>query len=594
MRTIKRILIMILLLALLSGLGFGGWYFFLRDGSGFTTLAMRFEMEGNYDWALRCYAWAWEREPDNVAMPLALANCYAASGNYTRCESVLWDAIEQMPEQIELYIALSQAYVAQDKLLDAAHLDEQITHPDARAAFNAARPEAPVIQPAAGNYDEDCTVSLSYSSGTAFWTLTGNYPSVETDAYTAPVRLIGQEASVYALVVDANGLVSPLASADYQVGFVNEPVTIADTALDALLRESMGWVEGVELTTNMLATVEKLTLTEDVIDLSQLPQMLHLKELDATALKHSVDWTILEGLNDLESLSLPALTVDIHALEVIGGLSQLRTLNLKGCGLTTLAPLSNLSKLESLDVTDCIVGDLSPLENLQWLKTLRLGGNAVTDVSALAGLTELEELDLSGNPLESLDALGGLTKLTKLNIASTGAGSLDALRNLTALKDLDASENQISDLAPLGGMKLLTSLNLRDNQLSSLEVLVQLTELMELDVSYNQLSDLPDFEEDCALTFLTVSHNQLTNLEGLANLARLNYVYADYNEITDLQPLTSCQVLVQVDAFENPTRVAQTLIDMGVIVHYTPVFDEETGSEITLETVEDTTSDTEE
>ena len=34
---------------------------------------------------------------------------------------------------------------------------------------------------------------------------------------------------------------------------------------------------------------------------------------------------------------------------------------------------------------------------------------------------------------------------------------------------------------------------------------------------------------------------------------------------------------MQVDAFENPTRVAQALIDMGVIVHYTPVFDEETG-----------------
>ena len=53
--------------------------------------------------------------------------------------------------------------MAQDKLLDASRLDEQIADPQVRSAFNAQRPAAPVIQPEGGEYDEDCTVSLSYS-----------------------------------------------------------------------------------------------------------------------------------------------------------------------------------------------------------------------------------------------------------------------------------------------------------------------------------------------------------------------------------------------------------------------------------------------
>ena len=146
MRIFKRILITLLLLAILAGIAAGVWYLFLRNGATFVKLAKRFETAGTYDWAVRCYEWAWDREPENVSMPLALAECYARSGNDTRREATLWDAIERMPEQTELYFALSRAYVSQNKLLDAAHLDEQIHHPEALAAFNAARPATPRAQ----------------------------------------------------------------------------------------------------------------------------------------------------------------------------------------------------------------------------------------------------------------------------------------------------------------------------------------------------------------------------------------------------------------------------------------------------------------
>ncbi len=583
MRIFKRIIITLLVLALAAGLGYGGWRFFLRDGQATLKLAAKFEAEGNFNWAVRCYEWAWSREPENIDIPLALADCYAAAGNDTLREATLWDAIEAMPNRTEFWFALSQAYVDQDKLLDAAHLDEKIDHPETKAAFNAARPAAPEILPEGGEYEEDCTVSLSYSGGTAYWTLTGNYPSLKTDAYTAPVRLVGQEVTVVALLVNDNGLVSPVATSEYVIGFVNEPVVIQDPTLDALLRQTMNWVEGVTLTTGMLSTVESLTLPAEVTDVSQLSLLTGLKSLDASAIQVSADWTLLSALKDLESLSLPPLTVDLHALEVIGGLTKLKNLNLSGCGITTLAPLENLTSLETLDITDCIVGDLEPLSNFLWLRSLRLGGNAVTDLAPISELTGLEELDLHGNPLRQLSGIRGLTKLRTLDISDTGTEELGDLSGLTQLESLDASDNSITSVTPLENLTKLTTLDLSWNQLQEVQTLASLKDLVRLDLSNNQLTSLPDFADDCALTFVTLNHNQLTSLEGLANLERLNYVYADYNEITDLLPLTSCHVLVQVDAFENPTHVAQALIDMGVIVNYTPVFDEETGEEITVD-----------
>lgn len=583
MRIFKRIVLTLLVLALLFGAVWAGWYYLLRDGSTWLTLAQRLEAEERYDWALRCYRWAWSREPYNTALPMDLAECYEVSGNYTKCEATLWEAIERMPGEVELYQMLSRVYVAQNKLLDAAQLDEQIDHPTAKAAFQAARPEAPVLQPEGGEYETDCTVSLSYVTGTAYWTLNGAYPSLTEDAYTAPVHLVGQEATAMALVVGENGLVSPVVTAQYVVGFVDEPVTLVDPALDTLVRQTMGWVDNVQLTTGMLTQVESLTLTPEVAALDQLALLVNLRELDASALGRGADWSVLAGMTQLETLRLPPMTLDTISMQTIGSLTSLRVLSMAGCGLTTLSQLANLTALEELDLTDGSIGDCSPLANMTNLRVLRLGGNAVTDVTALAGLTALEELDLHENPIADLSPLKELRRMRVLNIASTGTEGLDALVYMTDLEQLDASDNWITTVNMLSRMTLLTELNLSHNEITVVNALAELTELFRLDLSHNALVELPDFHDECKLVFVNLSHNQLTDVEGLRDLPQLNYVYLDYNEITDLLPLTSCYTLVQVDAFENPTRVAQELIDMGVIVHYTPVFDEETGEEVSVE-----------
>ena len=62
----------------------------------------------------------------------------------------------------------------------------------------------------------------------------------------------------------------------------------------------------------------------------------------------------------------------------------------------------------------------------------------------------------------------------------------------------------------------------------------------------------------------------------LKGLPELTYVDVDYNEgIEDIECLASCPLLVQVDAFGTKVKEIATLTQMGVIVNYNPVEDED-------------------
>ena len=87
--------------------------------------------------------------------------------------------------------------------------------------------------------------------------------------------------------------------------------------------------------------------------------------------------------NNIVSLQLSKMPVTDEDLKIIGGFSNLRTLNLaftniKGEGLQYLAPLQHLQQL-SLSGTGVTVNQLKPLAQLKKLKTVELWNTAVTE-----------------------------------------------------------------------------------------------------------------------------------------------------------------------------------------------------------------------
>ena len=62
----------------------------------------------------------------------------------------------------------------------------------------------------------------------------------------------------------------------------------------------------------------------------------------------------------------------------------------------------------------------------------------------------------------------------------------------------------------------------------------------------------------------------------LQGLPELTYVDVDYNEnIEDIECLASCPLLVQINAFGTKVKEVATLTQIGVIVNYNPVEDED-------------------
>ena len=503
--------------------------------------------DGNYSSAVTNYRRAGIVSSDNPELALKLAQAYEGSGNYTKAEYTLVTAITANPEELDLYLALSRVYVAQDKLLDADQMLTRTANETIRAQLQELRPDAPVLQPEPGYYTEYIDVSLSYSGHNAYLSTQGCYPSMEDELYTEPVHLPAGETTMVAIVVSEDGLVSEAVTGTYTIGGVIEEATFADEAVESVVRQTLVKEDGTPVMTNELWSLTTLELNGDVRDLSDLENCTGLTSLtihDA----YGMDFSALSKLTNLETLDLSGCTVSSGGLSAIAQLPKLKTLSLSGCTLTDVSALSPLVTLESLDLSGNVISDISSLSSLTAIKSLNLSSNTLTTIAPLASMESLETLDITGNQVSSLSPLN----------------------NKTALTSLLAKQNKLVDLAPLATCTALETVDVCNNTVVDLSPLAKLASLRTLKADYNAVVSLPDFSAAVSLTQISVAHNTITSVSGLSNLPILNYVNIDYNQVSDLSPLTSCNNLVQVDAFGDPVTDVSKLQGMGIIVNYDP------------------------
>ena len=218
---IIRILLIILVVVLI--LGALSWYFTSQNPDAITnTLAWwanRAAENENWNQAIRLYSMARTVTPQQPWLALKLAGVYESSGNYTKTEYTLTQAIADMPDETELYCELCRVYVRQDKLMDAVALLSGISSTTVRERMAQLRPAPPVITPESGSYDTYISVTVS-GLGDVYVSTTGEYPSVASGPCTEPVRLGEGNITITALSVASNGMVSDVAAAVYAVGSV--------------------------------------------------------------------------------------------------------------------------------------------------------------------------------------------------------------------------------------------------------------------------------------------------------------------------------------------------------------------------------------
>ena len=552
MKYILKIFLIVLLVVAI--IGAACWFFLVQRPdltmSVFAHWGDYFYDAGRYNRAVSLYETACKLSPNNANLPVRLAQAYINSGNYTKAEYTLVSAITNNPESVQLYVALSKTYIEQDKILDAEQMLDRITSADVKAQIDALRPNAPVLSPESGYYSEYIDVAVTATGGTAYLAVNQDYPSIETDAYEAPVTLEAGDSKVVVVTVAENGLVSDAVYGGYTIGSVVEEVKLSDSALDSYVRELLGKTASDTIMSDELWEIEELTLPEGVQDISDLTRFAGLKTLtiqNATGL----DLSVLPQLTTLQTLDLSGTTLPTSTLDAIGTLPELKKLVLQSCAVTAINPLVGLSNLEYLDLTN----------------------NSVSDLTAITALEHLKDLYLTNNPVKSITYLNSCLELERLHIENCGVSRLSSLAGNTSLQELYASNNEISDISVLSDCVSLSVLDISDNQVKDVSVIANLPELTYFLASHNQIESLPAFDTaNCKLVRINVNNNQLTDLSPLKGLPALNYIFADYNQISDISGLEDCPLLTQLNLFDNPVNEAQVkaLQEIGRIVNYTP------------------------
>ena len=550
------------------------WYLFIYDRE-FTrdmllNCARLSEEQGNHKLATWFYTTAYAHADDDDSVAIELAEQYKASGNYTKAEYTLSNAIAD-GGGIDLYIALCKTYVQQDKLLDAVNMLNSITNPEVKEQLDAMRPTAPTASPDPGFYSQYISVTIEAEGGTLYATNDGTYPSIFDTPYADPITLGDGENTIYAVAVADNGLVSPLSIFGYTVGGVIELVKFADSAMEAAIRNALNVSAVKELYTNDLWDITSFTVPGDAQNYADLRLLSFLETLVIeNGKKDQIQH--LSSLSNLTSLKITGTPIATDEVKIIGALPLLKDLTLSNCAISNITALGNNTSLQTLDLSNNTIKNISAISEMKELTKLDLSHNALTEVNALAVVASLKELNISYNSISSISPLNSLISLTSLNASNNTITSLLDFSKLTNLDVLNLASNKLTDISKLSACTSVTDLNVSSNQLTDIAVVAQLENVMYFNFSHNQVKQLPDFKKDCQLVTIDGSHNQLSSLDKLGGLEHLNKVYMDYNQqVSSVKALAKCHALYEVSVYETKVTDVTPLTNQSVIVYFTPV-----------------------
>lgn len=548
-----------------------GWYLFDYDRE-FTrdtllSQARYNDLYGNSRLSAWFYNLAYTFSDHDEDVAIELSNQYKQTGNYTKAEYTLTQAIHNRPTA-ELYTALCRTYVEQDKLLDAVNLLDGIRDETLRQTLQALRPAAPAADQEPGYYSQYISVALDAGATTIYYSTDGEYPSVAGAVYEAPIDLPAGETALYAVAVGEDGLVSPLSILSYTITGVIEEVTFVDSAMEAAIRQLIGVAGDDPVFTNQLWTVTEFTAPEGVQsyeDLAQLPYLELLTIHDQTPTLSS-----LSSLSRLKTLDLTGCRFAASELPALAALPSLKDLTLADCNLSTIEGLAGATGLECLNLEGNTIRNLEVLSGMEKLRELELQHNAVTGLEALSSLTGLEKLNIANNAVTSLTPLAACIRLSELTADSNQLTSLEGLGGLVLLTKVSVDHNSLTDVSLLASATGLKELVISNNTISDLSALRTLVELESFNFSYNQVSALPEWPSGCALKTIDGSHNALTSIDVLGKMEALAYIYMDYNQISNVDALADCFCLVQLNVFGNTVKDVSALEEHNIIVNYDP------------------------
>lgn len=332
-----------------------------------------------------------------------------------------------------------------------------------------------------------------------------------------------------------------------------------------------------------LSSLVTLDLSDNNIsDISVLSSMQSLRTLHLDNNKIE-DFTPLYSLRKLTTLTISGMEISESQLKELkealpdcvifseeasedvveirlGGrtfMSDVKELDLSGCGITDIYALSACTKLTSLNLSGNYIQDLSPLMDMPELKNLDLSNNRISSITPLMGLTKLERLNLEGNSVSSIAALSDLSKLTELYLEGNTIKNFASLAKLTALKYLGLQNTGIDDssLPKLYNLKNLKTVALDENSAITQSGIDELKKkLPDCKITYSELTqqiEIGGVKVNTDAEAVVLSGLGITDISALTALTNVKQLDLSDNSITDFTALYGLQTLVELDVSGN-------------------------------------------
>lgn len=573
MRIILPIILVIVILACSI------WYLFIYDRPFARDMLLSFARISEESGSLELSEWFYNQaynlaDQDDAAsrdqVAIELSEQYKRTKNYTKAEYTLSNAIAN-GGGIDLYIALCQTFVEQDKLYDAVNMLDNVKDPEIKAQLDALRPAAPELSPDPSRpYNQYISVSATAESGTLFVASNGRFPSKYDAPYSEPLRLTDGENVINALVLSDDNLVSALTSETYTVGGVVKEITFVDPAVEAEVRKLLNVSDDKQLLNSDLWKITEFTVPEGTANYADLVHMTFLTKL---TLENGVsgDLSCIGAMTNLTDLTIKNTVVTREAVEAIGTLIYLENLTLENCNLSNISAFKGATAIVTLNLSHNAISDINALSSMKDLKELNLEHNVITAISPLSALASLTKLDISNNVISSLAPISGISALTWLDAGTNAITELGDMSSLTALTYLCLNTNKLVNVSTLANCTALTELDIAKNSVTDISKLAALTNMITFDFSNNQVTALPEFTTTCALATIKGAYNNISTLQPLSGLDNLNNVFMDYNsEISSVKCLANCYKLIEVNVYGTKVSDVSALTGMDVIVNYNP------------------------
>ncbi len=253
-------------------------------------------------------------------------------------------------------------------------------------------------------------------------------------------------------------------------------IIFEEPIIEAAARASLGIPEEQELTQEMLQQVTGLYVMTNTICNNE------------DAFFSAVDQWYIDGKPDRG---------EIHSLEDLRKMPNLKKVCLAGQEISDLSPLEELEKLEQIEVKHNYIEDIGALAGKDHLAWVGINENQVRDISPLMECPNLVLLDLCdvnsydasvigklgnfdfldiSNPTDSYRYLAGKS-IRSLKLNWTGLQDLTDLSEVRGLSELEISHTLVADLSPLKmhtGLKVLRLSYIPTQDLSVLKDLPQL------------------------------------------------------------------------------------------------------------------------